>query len=380
MVEFVGLFICVPLWILLVLLLGASITAGLFVFHVAVVPLIFKYSKTFRRTLVFANFVQWPPFMDLEDPSSCGVEGGRNLTIEYHSKVDNCPVRIGIWHILPKAVYERLKGKFDDNSDKEELNRLLDDELTNSTTPIMIYCHGNSNSRGATHRIELYKFFQQMDFHTIAFDYRGYGDSTNLNPTEDGVVEDSLIVYEWVHNTISKEDRRVENKPAVCVWGHSLGTGISSHLLGNLDSLCSSVLERDTPLPLPRVLILEAPFNNLADEVAHHPLSKLVTWLPYYESTFVSAFHTDPHLRFKSDVHLTQQPHLPVLILHAKDDVIVPFRVGLKLYRSVKASRSPSDAVIKLHAYDKAMDLGHKWICHAPDLRDIVEDFVKNLR
>lgn len=39
-----------------VLFLGASISAGIFVFHVAVVPLIFKYSKAFRRNLVFANF------------------------------------------------------------------------------------------------------------------------------------------------------------------------------------------------------------------------------------------------------------------------------------------------------------------------------------
>jgi hypothetical protein len=53
------------------------------------------------------------------------------------------------------------------------------------------------------------------------------------------------------------------------------GTGISSHMLGNLDELSSEILERSTPLPQPAGLILEAPFNNLADEVAHHPLSKV---------------------------------------------------------------------------------------------------------
>ncbi|KAG6463892.1 lysophosphatidylserine lipase ABHD12 [Manduca sexta] len=373
MFDIYGVCILVPLYTIGVLALGASITSGIFVFHVAVVPLIFKYSATFRRNLVFANFVQWPLNIDFEDPSASGIEGARNLNIEYQSKVDNCSVKIGLWHILPKSVYERLKGNFEKNQDKEELNRILDQELANSKTPIMLYCHGNSNSRAAEHRIQLYKFFQQMDFHTIAFDYRGYGDSTKIRPTENGVVEDSLVVYEWLRTTVDKGDR----KPPIFVWGHSLGTAISSHLLGNLKELSTSVLERSTPLPLPNGLILEAPFNNLPDEVAKHPLSKLVTWLPYYESTFVAPFRSDRGQRFMSDAHLSRAPALPVLILHAKDDVIVPFVVGLKLYRSVLESRSEGGATIKLHAYDKSENLGHKWICHAKDLSDVIGDFVQ---
>ncbi|KAJ2943063.1 hypothetical protein O0L34_g18754 [Tuta absoluta] len=377
MVELVGLLICVPLWIILVLVAGASVTAGLFFFHVAVVPLIFKYSQTFRRGLIFLNFVQWPLFIDYEEPSASGLEGGRNLSIQYHSKVDNCKIKIGMWHILPKSAYERLKGSFVDNFDKDEVNKLMDEELANSKLPIMIYCHGNSNSRGATHRISLYKFFQKMDYHTIAFDYRGYGDSTNVSPTEAGVVEDSLIVYEWVLNMATKDS--CQKPPPVFVWGHSLGTGISSHLLGNLEALSKNLLDR-APLPLPKGLILEAPFNNLADEVAHHPASKLVTWLPYYDTTFVEPFRSEKDFKFLSDQHLTKQHKLPILILHAKDDVIVPFRVGLKLYRSILASRSEKDAAVKLHVYEKNLSLGHKWICKAADLHTVVGEFVSNQR
>ncbi|CAH0697832.1 unnamed protein product [Spodoptera exigua] len=369
MVEFQGLLICVPLYTAGVLILGASLSASLFVFHVAVVPLIFKYSKGFRRNLVFANFVQWPPNTDFEEPTSAGIEGARNLSIEYQSKVDKCNVKIGIWHILPKTAYERLKGNFESTTDREELNKILDDELTKSKNPVVLYCHGNSNSRAATHRIQLYKFFQKMEFHTIAFDYRGYGDSTNLRPTEAGVVEDSLVVYEWLLSTLGGNGK-------LFVWGHSLGTAISSHLLGNLRELSVTLLDRSTPLPLPRGLILEAPFNNLADEVAKHPLSKLVTWLPYYEWTFVDPFRSNDEQTFKSDEYLVKVRSLPILILHAKDDVIVPFVVGLRLYRSVLQSRGKDDAMIKLHAYEKKEDLGHKWICHAADLPDVVGEFV----
>ncbi|XP_061725347.1 lysophosphatidylserine lipase ABHD12-like isoform X1 [Cydia pomonella] len=355
-------------------LLGSALTAGLLVVHVAVVPLVFRYSKTFRRSLIFANFVQWPLHIDHEDPASSGIEGARNLSIEYQSKVDSCPIKIGIWHILPKSVYERLKQHFSEGCDKEQLHKLLDEELANSKTPIILYCHGNSNSRAASHRIQLYKFFQQMDFHTIAFDYRGYGDSTNIHPSENGVVEDSLMVYEWLRNTVDKGTR-----PSIFVWGHSLGTGISSHLLGNLPELSTVLLERPA-LPLPNGLILEAPFNNLADEVAHHPLSKLVTWLPYYQQTFVSQFVSRPEHCFRSDEHLARTRSLPVLILHARDDVIVPHVVGAKLYESIRQSRGEGDAPVTLHSYDKSENLGHKWICNAKDLPEVVGKFVETHR
>ncbi|KAM3968853.1 lysophosphatidylserine lipase ABHD12 isoform 2-T2 [Aphomia sociella] len=348
----------------------------MFVFHVAVVPLIFKYSKTFRRNLVFLNFIQWPLNIDFEDPSSRGIGGGRNLNIEYDSKVDNCRIRIGIWHILPKSSYERLKDKFEANIDKEDLNKIMDVELIDSKTPIMLYCHGNSNSRAATHRIELYKFFQRMEFHTISFDYRGYGDSTNVIPSEDGVVEDSLVVYEWLQAALEKSP----TKPDIFVWGHSLGTGISSHLLGKLEQLSSSLLERSTSLALPNGLILEAPFNNLAEEVAWHPLAKFVRWLPYHDAAFVEPFKAAREHEFHSDEHLSRTPSLPVLILHAKDDAVVPFKVGLKLYKYILSSRTKGGATVKLHVYDKKENLGHRWICQAGDLPEVVGEFVNNHR
>nr|XP_049707539.1 lysophosphatidylserine lipase ABHD12 isoform X2 [Helicoverpa armigera] len=371
MVEFGGLIICIPLYAAGILLLGASLSAGVFIFHIAVVPLIFKYCKAFRRNLVFANFVQWPLHMNYEEPSASGIEGARNLSIEYQSKVNKCKIRIGIWHILPRSSYERLKHSYD-KYDKDAMDRVLGDELASSKTPVILYCHGNSNSRAAVHRIMLYKFFQKMDFHTITFDYRGYGDSTNIQPSEAGVVEDALVVYDWLHSTLT------HNKN-VFVWGHSLGTAISSHLVGNLQELSVRLLDRPTPLPMPKGLILEAPFNNLADEVAKHPLSKLVTWLPYYEATFVAPFRSNDEQTFKSDEHLSKVKSLPVLILHAKDDIVVPFIVGVRLYRSIQQSRTSKDASITLHAYDKSQNLGHKWICRASDLPQVVGDFVNHL-
>ncbi|XP_023950842.2 lysophosphatidylserine lipase ABHD12 isoform X2 [Bicyclus anynana] len=357
------------------LVLGASVTAGICILHVAVAPLLFRYSKTFRRNLVFANIAKWPLNVDFDEPSTF-VDGARNFNIEYQSKVDNCKIKIGVWHILPKSLYEKNKGYFEYETDKEKLSALLDCELAKSKLPIIVYCHGNSNTRAAAHRVVLYKFFQKMDFHTIAFDYRGYADSTNVLPTEAGVVEDSLVVYDWLNTTVGKAD----TKPPVFVWGHSLGTGISSHLVGNLQRLSKQVLGRSEPLPPPNGLILEAPFSNLADEVGYHPLAKLVRWLPYFDATFVSPFRACAEHEFRSDAHLALAPATPVLILHAMDDVIVPHCVGKKLYEAVVASRGAGDAPITFHSYPKQDRLGHKDICRAKDLAQVVGDFVKSHR
>ncbi|XP_041985726.1 lysophosphatidylserine lipase ABHD12 isoform X2 [Aricia agestis] len=325
-------YVIVPFYIILYLLLGASITATIFFIHVIIVPLVFKYSKTFQRGIIFSNFL--PVFRDLEDPASSGLDGARNLYIEFQSKVDNCRIKIGLWHILPKSVNERLKTKLQQTADKEELNSIFDEALATSKTPIILYAHG-------------------------------YGDSTNVNPSEDGVVEDLLMVYDWIRTIIDKSD----SPPPVFVWGHSLGTGISSHLLGNLDTLCSSLLDR--PLPQPQGLILEAPFTTLEEEVANYCVTPLVTWLPYFNYFFLTPFVTRRHA-FNTVANLARST-VPILILHARDDIIVPYALGEKLYKSVKQSRG---GAVLMHSFDRRENLGHKMICAAEGLDKIVGDFI----
>lgn len=45
-------------------------------------------------------------------------------------------------------------------------------QLKNANKPVFVYMHGNSGNRGSSHRVELYKLFQKLDFHVICFDYR----------------------------------------------------------------------------------------------------------------------------------------------------------------------------------------------------------------
>lgn len=38
--------------------------------------------------------------------------------------------------------------------------------------PVFLYMHGNSGSRAAEHRVQLYKVIRNMEYHVVAFDYR----------------------------------------------------------------------------------------------------------------------------------------------------------------------------------------------------------------
>ena len=57
-----------------------------------------------------------------------------------------------------------------------------DDSLRNSGKHAVLYLHGNSGSRAGEHRKELYTLLQKEDYHLVAFDYRGYADSSQIPP------------------------------------------------------------------------------------------------------------------------------------------------------------------------------------------------------
>ena len=83
---------------------------------------------------------------------------------------------------------------------------------------VILYLHGNTAHRAGEHRKELYqvhsyalsviainhhfplsKVLRKMNFHVVAFDYRGYADSSkHIAPTETGVVRDARAVYDWL--------------------------------------------------------------------------------------------------------------------------------------------------------------------------------------
>ncbi|KAL0859815.1 hypothetical protein ABMA27_010159 [Loxostege sticticalis] len=305
--------------------------------------------------------VNFPRNLDYDNPSSCNVVGGRNFKIEFQSEVDNCPIKLGVWHIVPCSMFRDVFVI----RDYARVDERLHQELNRTRNTVVLYCHGNSNHRASPHRLQMYKVFQALNFHVITFDYRGYGDSTHVRPTERGVVEDSFHVYAWLMDTLG------ENRPRVLLWGHSLGTAVISNMVAHLPELCQRAGKQ---LPPPDAMVLESPFNNLTDEIEKHPFSKLVSWLPYYKDTIVKPFSASSEYTFSTDEYLPLVPHIPILMMHARGDRIVPYELAEKLYKTVQQSRAsvPDAAPLVFHTFERGNGLGHNNLCEAAEIKSVV--------
>ncbi|XP_053684035.1 lysophosphatidylserine lipase ABHD12 isoform X1 [Sabethes cyaneus] len=395
--------IIVAFWLADVICLATcKICILVFVVIFIVLPLIFKYSFALQKGILFLTFITYPPNLDLKRPEKSGLYATRNFFVTYRDQEEDFDVDIAVWHVLPndlvrrfgkelqidettlsnmtapEAVRDKVDGLSKQQSAKyreietilHRANLNLNDEATQkelfeqtlktSSNDIVLYLHGNTASRGASHRVELYKMLRSLNYHVITLDYRGYGDSTDVSPTERGIVYDALAVYQYITS--------ISSNP-VYLWGHSLGTGVATHLLSLLT---------DMSLPGPKAVVLESPFNNIREEICAHPFSKLYRHLPWFDFMIISPMY-DNQLRFESDHHISEFRQ-PVLILHAEDDAVVPFKLGYKLYRVALDTRGKAWGPIEFHRFEKTSHYGHRYICRAPNLPEIVLGFFRTYR
>jgi abhydrolase domain-containing protein 12 len=191
--------------------------------------------------------VSYPSNLDLTKPESLGLYATRNFHLNYDE--GDKKVSIAAWHVVPNHIAKRfhkqlqlspetLKNITNDvhfnanylddpaessykviesmmQSDLDVKKDVLFEEILRKTKdPIVLYLHGNTGTRANGHRVDLYKILRQLGYHVIAMDYRGFGDSSDISPTEVGCVNDALAMYHYIKN--------LTNSP-VFIYGHSLG-------------------------------------------------------------------------------------------------------------------------------------------------------------
>ncbi|KAG5886227.1 hypothetical protein JTB14_029827 [Gonioctena quinquepunctata] len=311
----------------------------IFIVIFVVFPLIFRYSYRLQSSVVFLNFVRNPVNADYRFPSTYGINGARNF---YLTTDDN--VTLGIWQILPENLSHTSNKTGDDYYEK----------ILGNGQNVIIYHHGNTGTRLTDHRLELYKVLRKH-FHVIAFDYGSFGDSSGSYPTEDKVVKDSLNIFKWVSKRTTGH---------LFIWGHSLGTSIAVHTL--------SILQVKGIQPAG--VILEAPFNNMRDEISKFPLASVFRGLPWFSYTVVEPM-LDNGFTFKTDKFICGVD-APILILHAEDDHVVPFHLGYKLYETAKKCRTEAQGNVQFYGLDKKYGYDHKYIYRAPEIHEIIRTFV----
>jgi len=166
-----------------------------------------------------------------------------------------------------------------------------------SARGVLLFFHGNAGN--ISHRLESIQIFHQLGLDVFIFDYRGYGHSEG-KPTEQGTYKDAEAAWRYLI-----EERQVSPNEVI-VFGRSLGGAVASWLIQS---------------HTPGALILESTFTSLPDIAA--------TLYPYLP--------VRPLLRFEyNTAAYLSKIDCPVLIVHSRDDEIMPFSHGRRLFEMAK--------------------------------------------
>jgi len=98
--------------------------------------------------------------------------------------------------------------------------------LTEPDETVILYLHGNAETRSLGHRRELYKKLQGSGIVILAPDYRGYADSYGgfmFRISESSMARDGEMSFQFLKKYIHPSSK-------IIVWGHSLGTGVTTKL------------------------------------------------------------------------------------------------------------------------------------------------------
>lgn len=159
----------------------------------------------------------------------------------------------------------------------------------------LLFFHGNGGN--LSHRRESIAVFNRLGFNVLIVDYRGYGRSEG-KPSEVGIYLDGQAAWRYLTEV------RGLDPTAIVVFGRSLGGAVAARLAATVR---------------PAGVIIEASFTSIRDvaRARYSFLSYLVV------------------LRYRFDVAKDiSSANSPVLVLHSKEDEIIPFFLGARLYAS----------------------------------------------
>ena len=157
----------------------------------------------------------------------------------------------------------------------------------------ILFSHGNAGN--ISHRLESLRQFHGLELNVLIYDYRGYGQSTG-KPSEAGLYRDIEAAWRWL------VEERDQAPGEIVLSGRSLGGAVTAWLAARVEPAC---------------VVLESTFTSVPDLGA-----ELYPWLPV---RLLSRLQLDAR---------TQVPRFsaPLLIIHSRDDEIVPWEHGRKLH------------------------------------------------
>ena len=160
---------------------------------------------------------------------------------------------------------------------------------------VILFCHGNAGN--ISHRLESIEVFHRLGLSAFIFDYRGYGESEG-RITERGTYLDAEAAWHYL-----VQERGVD-PTEIIVFGRSLGGAIAAWLAQD---------------HTPNALVIESTFSSVRDIAAE--------LYPYLPVRLISRFDYDA-------ADYLRRVNCPVLIVHSRDDEMISFRHGRRLFEA----------------------------------------------
>ena len=169
------------------------------------------------------------------------------------------------------------------------------------SSQVLLFFHGNAGN--ISHRLDSIRQFRNVGLSVLIIDYRGYGQSSGRT-TEKGIYRDANEAWGYL-----TEDRGISTSDIV-IFGRSLGASVAAQLATQHQ---------------PLALIVESSFTSVPDIA-----QELYPWLP---ARWMSRFSHSTR-DYITDVRC------PVLVVHSRDDEIIPFRHGEAIFAAANEPRT----------------------------------------
>lgn len=165
----------------------------------------------------------------------------------------------------------------------------------------LLFFHGNAGN--ISHRLESIAQFQRLGLSVLIVDYRGYGRSEG-SPSEAGTALDARAAWQWLRDEGNETDE-------IVVFGRSLGAAVAAELAASLEEHRAA----------PAGVILESPFRSvpeLAQQLYPFLPARWLARIDYPVENYVT------------------QISAPLLVIHSRDDEIIPFAQGEAVYQAAQ--------------------------------------------
>lgn len=166
---------------------------------------------------------------------------------------------------------------------------------------VLLFFHGNAGN--ISHRLESIRQFLQLGLSVLIIDYRGYGQSEGRT-TEQGIYRDAEAAWHYLTGALDTPANRI------IVFGRSMGASAAAWLAAN---------------HRPLALIVESSFTSVPDIAGEYYPWLPVRWLS--------------RLRHSAK-EFVRDTDSPILVIHSRDDEIVPFHHGESIFGAANEPRS----------------------------------------